>query len=56
MCCNTVAKSLLHKRRVEKFLSVIARFSLQIYFKQKVAIDISEQKRKSVSNDYATIN
>jgi hypothetical protein len=39
---NTVAKSLLHKRRVETFLSVSARFSLQIRFKQKVATDISE--------------
>jgi hypothetical protein len=40
--CNTIAKSLLHKRRVEMFLSVSARFSLQICFKQKVATDISE--------------
>jgi hypothetical protein len=39
--CNIVAKSLLHKRRVETFLSVSAGFSLQIHFKQKVTTDIS---------------
>jgi hypothetical protein len=32
------------------FLSVSAGFSLHIRFKQKVATDISEQKRKIVSN------
>jgi hypothetical protein len=40
--CNTVAKSLLHKRRVKTFLSVSAGFMLQIRFKQKVAMDISD--------------
>jgi hypothetical protein len=38
----SVVKSLLHKRRVETFLSVSAGFSLQIRFKQKVATDIIE--------------
>jgi hypothetical protein len=40
--CNTVAKSFLHKRRLEMFLSISAGFSLQIRFKQKVSTDISE--------------
>jgi hypothetical protein len=48
--CNTVAKSLLHKRRVETFLSVSVGFSLQIHFKQKVA------KMKNRLHLFATIN
>jgi hypothetical protein len=40
--CNTIAKSLFHKRRVETFLSVSAGFSLQIRLKQKVATDMTD--------------
>jgi hypothetical protein len=39
---ESIVIPLLHKRRVETFLSVSAGFSLQIRFKQKVATDISE--------------
>jgi hypothetical protein len=53
--CNTVAKSLLHKRRVETFLSISAWFSLQIRFKQKVATDIWV-KTKNRFHPFATIN
>jgi hypothetical protein len=34
-CCNTVAKSLLHKRRVETFLSVSAGFFVANLFQAK---------------------